>query len=179
MPHCASALYIEPLHSLGQIDLPLIVLLLKPILHLLKYLPHRRFNILLCHEAGAKLFGNHQWKRLCYWLSRCLLRLDLRRSTLFRSARSCLSCCSSALRCADSSISFCCVTLDHIFLCLLRYSRSIRSPCGSAALQVSWTFCHPDCTANVQSRCISIYGERWNSITSNPIQFKSVQVLSS
>ena len=64
MPHCASALYIEPLHSLGQIDLPLIVLLFKLVLHLLKYLPYRRFNILFCHKAGSELFWNHQWKWL-------------------------------------------------------------------------------------------------------------------
>lgn len=178
MPHSTSALYIETFHCLRQIDLPLIVLLLKLVLNLLKHLPHRCLHILLCHQASAQLLGDNQWERLRHCLYWCRLRLCLGCGRLLRSAWTCLCCSGSALRCAHSSCPFCCISFNHRSLCPLRCSRSIRSPCGSATPPVSWTFCHQDCTANVQSRFTTLYGLRWNSIKSNANLFKDVRGMS-
>ena len=41
-------------------------------------------------------------------------------------------------------------------------------------LPVSWACCHPECTANVQSCCRSVYGKSWNSINLQLVLFSSV-----
>ena len=117
MPHSTSALYIETLHCLRQIDLPLIVLLLKLVLNLLKHLPHRCLHIFLCHQASAQLLGYNQWERLRHCLYWCRLRLCLGCGRLLGSAWSCLCRGGFALRCAHSSCPFCCISFNHRSLC--------------------------------------------------------------